>query len=68
MQKLENWRIQICGCTRQGLKVIPWCWVTSGSYYRISREAEVSTYDVGNYVIPVITRNVSKILCLLRWE
>ena len=24
MQKLGNERIQICGCTRQGLKVIPW--------------------------------------------
>ena len=25
MQKLGNWRVQMCGCTRQGLKVIPWC-------------------------------------------
>ena len=25
MQKLGNWRVQICGYTRQGLKVIPCC-------------------------------------------
>ena len=24
MQKLRNWGVQICGCKRQGLKVIPW--------------------------------------------
>ena len=23
MQKLGSWEVQICGCTRQGLKVIP---------------------------------------------
>ena len=24
MQKLGNWEVQICRCTRQGLEVIPW--------------------------------------------
>ena len=23
MQKLGNWRVQICGCTRQALKLYP---------------------------------------------
>ena len=26
MQKLGNLGFQICGCTRKGLKVIPWYW------------------------------------------
>ena len=30
-QKLENWRVQTCGCTRQALKVIPWGGDSNGS-------------------------------------
>ena len=34
MQKLGNWRVHICGCKRQGLKVMPWVELPSLAHLR----------------------------------